>query len=80
MLAALNDDKEQIMGYQTRFRHENKYEIDHGQYLCIRNRLRAVCMPDPHARDDGTYLIRSIYFDNISDKALAEKISGMAMR
>ena len=68
------------MGYQTRFRHENKYEIDYGQYLTIRSRLRAVCMPDPHTRDDGTYLIRSIYFDNISDKALGEKISGMAMR
>ena len=79
-VAALNDHKEHIMGYQTRFRHEKKFEINYGQYLNIRSRLRAVCTPDPHARDDGTYLIRSIYFDNMSDKALAEKISGLAMR
>ena len=68
------------MGYETRFRHENKYEVSYGQYLCIRARLRAVCRPDPHARDDGTYLIRSIYFDNADDKALGEKIMGAAQR
>jgi SPX domain protein involved in polyphosphate accumulation len=68
------------MGYETRFRHENKYEIDYGQYLCIRNRLRAICRPDPHARDDGTYLIRSIYFDNIDNKALTEKAVGKSSR
>ncbi len=68
------------MGYETRFRHENKYEIDYGQYLCIRNRLRAVAHSDPHARDDGTYLIRSIYFDNIDDKALSEKLIGTSCR
>ncbi len=68
------------MGYKTRFRHENKYVIDHGQYLCIRSRLKEVCRPDPHAGNDGTYLIRSIYFDNTDDKALHEKIVGYASR
>ncbi len=68
------------MGYPTRFRHENKYEIDYGQYLCIRSRLKAVCRPDPHTGSDGTYLIRSIYFDNIDDKALGEKIAGIQKR
>lgn len=69
-----------MMGYETRFRHEEKYEVDTGQYLVIRQRLRAVCDPDPHAGDDGTYLIRSIYFDNPDDKALAEKVNGAPMR
>ncbi len=68
------------MGYDIRFRHENKYEIDRGQYICIRNRLRAIARSDPHAREDGTYLIRSIYFDNIDNKALSEKIIGSAYR
>ena len=68
------------MGYETRFRHELKFEVDHGQYLCIRQRLRAVCEPDPHTGNDGTYLIRSVYFDNIDDKALREKINGNSMR
>ena len=68
------------MGYETRFRHELKFEVDRGQYMIIRQRLRAVCEPDPHAGDDGTYLIRSIYFDNADDKALAEKVNGVSTR
>ncbi len=68
------------MGYETRFRHENKYTISYGQYLCIRNRLSAICRSDPHAKSDGTYLIRSIYFDNMDDKALSEKITGISRR
>ena len=68
------------MGYATRFRHELKYEVDYAQYLCIRQRLCAVCEPDPHTRSDGKYLIRSIYFDNIDNKALGEKIIGTNMR
>ena len=69
-----------MMGYETRFRHELKYEISYGDYLCVRQRLRAVCESDPHAGSDGTYLIRSIYFDSIDDKALMEKINGSPRR
>ena len=72
--------RERNMGYETRFRHELKFEVDRGQYLVIRQRLRAVCEPDPHTTEDGTYLIRSIYFDNINNKALYEKITGVSAR
>ena len=34
---------------------------------------------DPHAVD-GRYQIRSLYFDNLDDKALREKIDGVNMR
>ncbi|MBO4904424.1 MAG: polyphosphate polymerase domain-containing protein [Lachnospiraceae bacterium] len=68
------------MGYETRFRHELKYEVGYGEYLCIRQRLRAICDSDPHTGDDGTYLIRSIYFDNIDNKALVEKVIGTSRR
>lgn len=47
--------------------------------LCIRQRLRAVAEPDPHA-ENGKYLIRSLYFDNSRDKALREKIDGVNLR
>ena len=73
-------DRRIHMGYETRFRHENKFEISYGQYICIRGRLKAVCRPDPHADENGTYLIRSIYFDNDDNKALKEKITGAARR
>jgi len=35
---------------------------------------------DPHVDASGHYRIRSIYFDNIYDKALREKVDGIALR
>ena len=61
------------------YRHEWKYEISWLDLLTIRQRLRAVCKPDPHAVD-GKYLIRSLYFDTPTDKALREKIDGVNER
>ena len=61
------------------FRHEVKLEINYLDRLTIRNRLSAVARPDPHAID-GKYLIRSLYFDNLEDKALMEKIDGVSKR
>ena len=61
------------------FRHEVKHEINYSDMLVIRHRLSAVAMPDPHAID-GRYRIRSLYFDNIADKALMEKINGLSRR
>lgn len=61
------------------FRHEVKHEIGISDMITIRHRLNAVAYPDPHAVD-GKYMIRSLYFDNLSDKALLEKINGLNVR
>lgn len=61
------------------YRHEWKYEISRSDLMAIRGRLRAIARPDPHAVD-GKYRIRSLYFDNRSDKALREKIDGVDRR
>lgn len=61
------------------FRHEVKHEINYMDMLQIRQRLNAVAFPDPHAVD-GKYLIRSLYFDNLYDKALMEKVNGLSRR
>ena len=61
------------------YRHEVKHEITRSDLIAIRQGLRAVARPDPHAAD-GRYFIRSLYFDNIYDKALREKIDGVNMR
>lgn len=61
------------------FRHEWKHEINLSDMITLRNRLQAVTQIDPHAVD-GTYEIRSLYFDNLSDKALREKIDGVNNR
>lgn len=61
------------------FRHEVKHEIGKTDMLILRQRLRAVMPPDPHALK-GRYEIRSLYFDNLDDKALREKLDGVSVR
>ncbi len=61
------------------FRHEWKFEISKSDMLVLRQRLRAVARPDPHAVD-GKYRIRSLYFDDLSDRALREKLDGVSVR
>lgn len=61
------------------FRHEIKHEISRGDMLILRQRLRAVMQPDRHAVN-GRYEIRSLYFDNLYDKALREKLDGVNIR
>ena len=63
----------------TKFRHEWKHEITCSDRICIRQRLRAIAGPDPHAIN-GIYEIRSLYFDNLYDKALREKVDGVNRR
>ena len=61
------------------YRHEWKHEINQSDMITIRQRLRAVAKPDIHGVQ-GKYFIRSLYFDNFSDKALREKIDGVNCR
>ena len=61
------------------YRHEWKYEINTADVFTLRMRLNAIMQSDPHAID-GKYLIRSLYFDTASDKALREKIDGVNTR
>ena len=61
------------------FRHEWKHEVSFADRLTLRARLRAVCQADGHAVD-GRYFIRSLYFDNLDDKALREKLDGVDRR
>lgn len=61
------------------FRHEWKHEITYGDMLALQARLRAVIPWDSHGAD-GTYQVRSLYFDNLWDKALQEKLSGISRR
>lgn len=59
-----------------KFRHEWKHEISYGNYLVLRSRLSAVMQHDRHGIH-GSYEIRSLYFDNVADQALQEKINGV---
>lgn len=62
-----------------KFRHEYKYFISYMDYLEIKNRLKAVASLDKNV-SGGSYKIRSLYFDNVYDTALREKIDGVNNR
>ena len=57
------------------FRHELKFTINAGDVLTLCSRLSACMARDCH--NGGTYAIRSLYFDNLYDKALNEKLDGV---
>jgi hypothetical protein len=61
------------------YRHEWKHEINAGDLVALRQRLRAVARIDSNAIG-GKYFIRSLYFDNLRDKALREKLDGVNRR
>ena len=62
-----------------KYRHELKHVINYEDTLILRSRLLAVMKPDKNAAD-GEYRIRSLYFDDLSDSALREKIDGVNIR
>ena len=62
-----------------KFRNEWKHEITPSDMITLRARLRTVAKPESHGTN-GTYDIRSLYFDDQFDTALREKINGVNMR
>lgn len=63
-----------------KLRHEQKFLIEYDSYLNLRNALSKVMNIDENAIGDGSYLIRSLYFDDYNDSALYEKLSGISER
>ena len=61
-------------------RQELKHYINEADCAQLRARLRAVAKRDEHATDGGCYKVRSLYFDNYSDKVVIEKLSGLSRR
>ncbi len=72
--------RRKMMEQEKHYRHELKYAISYGEYEAMRKRLKLIMKSDPHTGPDGTYLIRSVYFDNVDDKALREKEDGVSRR
>ena len=71
--------KRKVVSKAMDYRHEWKHEINVSDMIAVRQRLRAVAKPDPHAVD-GRYTVRSLYFDDFTDKALREKLDGVDRR
>lgn len=64
---------------EQKFRHEYKHSITPADMVTLRMRLSAVMQHDSFTVG-GKYFIRSLYFDNIFDKALFEKLNGVNQR
>ena len=62
------------------YRHEVKHLITQADAVSIRHNLCAVAGTDPHVRSDGSYTIRSLYFDDMRNTALWEKLDGVNER
>ncbi len=63
-----------------KFRHEYKHRVNLADIYGLRSRLSLIAKRDAHAGPDGTYDIKSLYFDNYRDKALREKVDGVNKR
>ncbi len=64
----------------VKFRHELKHFINYSDFLQIKNQLKFIAKKDTSSGEKNQYKIRSLYFDNIYDKALLEKINGINNR
>ncbi len=58
------------------FRHELKYYINYRDYIILRNALKAMMSPDAYSQSNNSYHIRSLYFDDMDDSALKDKVAG----
>lgn len=68
------------MQTKLKFRSELKFLINQHQYLIIRQRLKNLMQQDPNVGASGEYHIRSLYFDDIDNTALHEKLGGLHSR
>ena len=62
------------------YRHEIKHFITDADAVAIRRNLSVVAAIDSHARKEGWYRIRSLYFDDLNNTALWEKLDGVNER
>ena len=65
---------------EVQYRNELKHVITPGDRAAICAVMKTVAQLDPHAKEKGYYTIRSLYFDNIADRALREKLDGVNER
>lgn len=68
------------MDTNLKYRHELKFLINRHQYFILRQRLTNLMDYDRHAGLNGEYRIRSLYFDDIDNSALHEKLGGIRQR
>lgn len=80
IMTALTANIDTQDGARPKFRHELKYLVSDAELAELGVRLRAVMEPDPHADENGDYLIRSIYLDDWKNSCMFENEDGTSPR
>jgi len=65
-----------IIHNQTKYRHEYKFLLQKDMYLQFKDALSKLMLVDKNSGSTGGYHIRSLYYDDIYDNALKEKLLG----
>lgn len=63
-----------------KFRHELKYYINKVQFEEIKKRISFMLDTDKNTNEDGSYLIRSLYFDDYKDTSYYQVVDGISKR
>lgn len=62
------------------YRNELKYVVTAAQIACLRSRISSLMPLDAHVKENGTYNIRSIYFDDYKNTCYYENENGTGPR
>lgn len=63
-----------------RYRHELKYMISKQQFEELKIRLSSLLKVDKYTKEDGTYFIRSLYFDDYKNTSYYQVLNGVSKR
>lgn len=63
-----------------KYRHEQKYLINFQDYKLIQLRLKELLARDEYVHHDGSYTVRSLYFDDYYNRAYHDKYMGVPSR
>lgn len=68
------------MEEKKKFRHELKYYINKIQFEEIKKRISFMLDTDKNTGEDGSYFIRSLYFDDYKDTSYYQVLDGISKR
>lgn len=63
-----------------KMRHEYKHIIGYADRVILQSKLDKILKTDVHADAHGEYRVRSLYFDDLFDTALKDKVNGVNRR
>ena len=60
----------------AQYRHELKYHVSQAEIILLQSRLRPIMHEDSHVSKSGSYLVRSLYFDDYMNQCYYDNENG----